>query len=617
MNATTVELIPREVLFGNPERTSPQLSPDGTQLAFLAPLDGVMNVWLGPLDGEHRPVTHSKARGIPGYAWSPSGDKILFVQDAHGDENYHIYAVDPDTGETRDLTPFNDIAARIAGVNKHDPDTLVVMLNRDDPGLHDAYRITISTGELTLVAKNPGNFVGYGPDRDLKIRSAQAARPDGGFDVLVRDSEDDDWRLLLTWSIEDALASHILGFSADGQDLYLIDSSGANAGRLVRRNIATGEQTVVVEDRMYDVSDVVVNPDTYEVQLVAVQRARTEWIVLDEALRPDIDAIRSLHHGDFEIVSRDHSDRRWLIAFTADDGPVTYWLYDRDSRSGHMLIDSRPELRRFTFGPMEPFSFTSRDGLQIHGYLTFPPDAVRVDLPMVLVVHGGPWVRDVWRFHPEAQWLANRGYVCMQVNYRGSTGYGKDFVNAGNREWGGRMHDDLVDAVDWAVSSGYVDRDRIAIYGGSYGGYAALVGATFTPDLFRCAVAIVGPSNLITFIRSIPPYWMPMIETLKRRVGDPDTEPEFLMSRSPLSKVDAIRIPMLIAQGANDPRVKQAESEQIVAAMREKGIDHQYLLFADEGHGFARPENRMKFYAAAETFLADHLGGRAQREQHG
>lgn len=617
MKNIPVDIIPRSVLFGNPERTTPRLAPDGRQLAFLAPLDDVMNVFVGEIDGEYRPITRSTRRGIPAFTWAASGTHILYVQDADGDENFHVYAVDVVSGEARDLTPFENVAARISGLNKQHPDTLVVQINRDNPALHDAYRIDIRTGEIEMVAKNTGAIVGFVPDRDLRVRGALQVRPDGGNDLLVRDSEASEWRTLLTWEADDALGSSPVGFTKDGRGMLLVDSRDANASRLVRLDIATGELEVLAEDPTYDVSDAILHPDTYEVQLVAFRRARSEWQVLDDEIREDIEAIGRLHHGDVEIPSRDDADRHWLVAYSADDGPPTWWLYDRDARSGRLLMESRPGLERFRFAPMEPFEITSRDGLQIHGYLTFPVEVERRDLPLVLVVHGGPWVRDVWRFHPEAQWLANRGYICMQVNYRGSTGYGKKFLNAGDREWGGRMHDDLVDAVAWAIAQGYADQRRLAIYGGSYGGYAALVGATFTPDLFCCAIAIVGPSNLITFIRTIPPYWTPMIELFNRRVGNPETEPEFLMSRSPIAHVDRIRIPMLIAHGANDPRVKQSESEQIVETMREKGIDHQYMLFDDEGHGFARPENRMKFYEAAEKFLAEHLGGRYEKGVEG
>jgi dipeptidyl aminopeptidase/acylaminoacyl peptidase len=299
-----------------------------------------------------------------------------------------------------------------------------------------------------------------------------------------------------------------------------------------------------------------------------------------------------------------------MIAFNVDAGSVTYFTYDRAAKSGRLLFEARPELSGYTLAAMEPFSYAARDGLVIHGYLTFPPGADRSSLPAVLDVHGGPQVRDTWGYNPEAQWFANRGYLCVQVNYRGSTGYGKAFIAAGDREWGGKMHDDLIDAVSHIVDQGWADKTRVAIYGGSYGGYAALVGAAFTPDVFRCAVDIVGPSNLKTLLETIPPYWVPMIAQLYRRVGNPETDEEFLWSRSPLSRARDIRIPLLIAQGANDPRVKQAESEQIVAALKDAGIDYEYMLFPDEGHGFAKPENRIKFYTAAERFLARYLGGR-------
>jgi dipeptidyl aminopeptidase/acylaminoacyl peptidase len=307
----------------------------------------------------------------------------------------------------------------------------------------------------------------------------------------------------------------------------------------------------------------------------------------------------------------DHADRTWIVAFTTDDGPVRYWSWDRDAREGTFLFEHRPDLSRYRLAKVEPFTFTSRDGLEIHGYLSFPLGEERRNLPTVLNVHGGPWARDGWGYDPEAQWLANRGYLAVSVNFRGSTGYGKSFLNAGDKEWGAKMHDDLLDALDWCIAQGYTDANRVGIYGGSYGGYAALVGATFTPERFTCAVDVVGPSNLKTLIESVPPYWAPLIAQFHTRVGNPETEEEFLWSRSPLSRVDDISIPLLIAQGANDPRVKQAESEQIVAAMKERGIPHEYLLYEDEGHGFVKPENRLDFYARAERFLAEHLGGRA------
>ena len=407
-----------------------------------------------------------------------------------------------------------------------------------------------------------------------------------------------------------------MAFSSDGSTLVAISSVGADTGRLVRLDVATGDVLeVLAADPAADVADVELHPDTKEVQVVSFIKARTELVVLDPGIAGDIDALAELAHGDLHLISRDDADRRWLSAHVPDDGPIVYHLWDRASREARRLFTHQPALEAYELASMEPFSITARDGLTLHGYVTWPTTVApgaRRDLPAVLVVHGGPWARDQWGFDAEAQWLANRGYLCIQVNFRGSTGYGKAFVNAGDREWGGRMHDDLIDTVSWAVDQGYADRARVAIFGGSYGGYAALVGAAFTPSVFAAAVDIVGPSNLITLIRSVPPYWAPLLAQFHNRVGNPDTEEEFLWSRSPLSRAADITVPLIIAQGANDPRVKQAESEQIVAALVAAGIDHQYLLFPDEGHGFAKPENRLRFYAAAEEFLARHLGGRAE-----
>jgi dipeptidyl aminopeptidase/acylaminoacyl peptidase len=609
-------LIPREVLFGNPERMSPRLSPDGERLAYIAPRDGVLNVWVGPVGGkpgeDFEPVTDDRKRGIRVCFWAEDNRHIVYLQDEGGDENWRVHAVDASTKEDRDLTPFDGVRAQIVESSRHFPDTLLVALNRENPELHDVYRLTLSTGDLDLVAKNPGNAVGWLADAEFRVRAAMAATPDGGFDLLLRDDEEADWHRILSWGKEDALSTAPVGFTEDGARMYLLDSRGANASRLALLDLESGDTETLVEDSRYDVGRVVTNPETHEVQAAAVERARTEWVVLDDDIREDFETIGSLNRGDFAVTSRDRADENWLVAFTADEGGASFYSYDRANKSGEHLFDARPDLAGYDLARMEPVSFTSRDGLTIEGYLTLPPGTSDGPLPMVLNVHGGPWVRDGWGYDPEAQWFANRGYACLQVNYRGSTGYGKSFLNAGDKEWGGRMHDDLVDAVEWAVAEGFADQERVAIFGGSYGGYAALVGATFTPDLFRCAVDIVGPSSLITLINSIPPYWKPLLATFHERVGNPETEEDFLKSRSPLFSVDRVRIPMLIAQGANDPRVKQAESEQFVAAMKAKGIDYEYMLFEDEGHGFARPENRLEFYAAAERFLAKHLGGRAE-----
>lgn len=608
----TAPLVPRQVLFGNPERVSPRISPDGRRLAWIAPDEGVLNVWVNHVGAElekAQAVTDDRDRGIRSFFWAHDNRHLLYIQDVGGDEDWHLFSVDLESGETQDVTPFEGVQARVDETDKRFPDTILVGLNKDNPQLHDVYRLDLTTGEIEKIVANPG-FIGFLADADFKVRAGLAPLPDGGMVLMVRDAEEDEWRPLLQWGQDDSLTTSPLAFTLDGAGLWMVSSVGANAGRLVKLDIASGETTVVAEDPQYDVGGVRIHPDTREPQAVTFVKERASYQILDPDIEDDMQKLFALDPGDLNLTGHDDTDRTWLAAYMNDDGPVRYYAYDRDAKEATFLFEHQPALSQYELAKMEPFSYTARDGLTVHGYLTFPPGAERRGLPTVLNVHGGPWARDEWGYNPEAQWLSNRGYLCVQVNFRGSTGYGKEFVNAGDKEWGAKMHTDLLDAVDWIVDQGYADRSKVAIYGGSYGGYAALAGAAFTPDVFACAVDIVGPSNLKTLIESIPPYWAPMIAQFHTRVGNPETEEAFMWERSPLSKAGDIRIPLLIAQGANDPRVKQAESEQIVAALKEKGIDHEYLLFPDEGHGFAKPENRLTFYAHAERFLAKHLGGR-------
>jgi len=605
------ELIPRKVLFGNPVKTDPQISPDGKMMAYVAPVNNVLNVWVKTIGKEDdRAVTRDDNRGIRWYFWAEDSEHIMYLQDVGGDENSRLYGVNLKTNEIKDLTPYEDVQVRIIHSDKNFPNELLIGMNKENPKVHDVYHLDVPTGELELVAKNPGNISSWRADADLMVRCALAATAEGGKDLMVRENEQGDWKKLLTWDSQDSMNSGPLSFTKDGNSLYLVDSRNVNAGRLVKMEIKTGNIEVLAEDPQYDVWDVMIHPDSYEVQAVSFNKARAEWIVLDESIKDDFEAIAKLDDGDYFVEGRDNADATWLVYFTKDNGPQSYYTYDRKKKKGTYLFDHMPELNKCKLARMEPISFMARDGLTIHGYITFPVWKERKNLSMVLRVHGGPWARDYWGYDPRAQWFANRGYVCLQVNFRGSWGYGKDFVNAGDREWAGKMHDDLVDAVRWAVEQGYANPEKVAIFGGSYGGYAALVGATFTPDVFCCAVDNCGISNLVTWIKSVPPYWLTWLAMIHKRMGNPDTEEEFLKSRSPLFKVDQIKIPILIGQGANDPRVKQAESEQIVEAMKKKGIDYEYMVFPDEGHGFAKPENRLKFFAAAEKFLAKHLGGR-------
>ncbi|MFZ1946370.1 MAG: S9 family peptidase [bacterium] len=609
--AEDVALIPRAKIFGNPEKALAYISPDGKMLAYAAPLNGVINVWVKTVGkNDDRAVTQDTNRGIWSYFWSGDSRRIMYLQDKGGNENWQLFDVSLDTAETRSLTPFDSVSVEIVGRDKHFPTHLVIAMNKEDARLHDAYHLDLTSGELTMVAKNPGNVAGWLTDNYLQVKLAMAPTPSGGMDLLYRPNPTDPWSTLLTWDADNSLSSYPVSFTKDGKSMYMVDSRDANAARLVRMELATGATAVVAQDSLYDVTNVMVNPETYEVEAVAFDKDRMEWEVLDENLKSVFREIRKIEEGDFVVQSRDDAERTWILGFTRDNGPFAYHILDLKTGKSSLLFYTRPELLKYKLAAMEPVSFQARDGLTIHGYVTYPPGKPRKSLPMVVNVHGGPWVRDNWGYNPEAQWLANRGYACLQINYRGSTGYGKAFLNAGDKEWGGKMHDDLIDGVNIFVKAGIADPKKIAIYGGSYGGYAALVGATFTPDVFSCAISQVGPSNLLSFIQSVPPYWTSMLDIFYKRIGNPETETEFLKSRSPLFRVDQIKIPMLIAHGENDPRVKQAESDQIVNVMREKGLYVEYMVFPDEGHGLAKPDNRIKFYAAAEKFLAGCLGGR-------
>ena len=587
-------------------------------MAYLAPVDGVLNVWVGSTgEDDYRPVTDDRDRGVRIYFWGYDNETILYLQDVGGDENWRILSTNITSSSTVELTPFENVQVETLAYERPFPDEMVIAMNKEDATKHDAYHLHLKTGALRLIAANPGNVTRWVTDAQLAVRGAMAARADGGFDLLVRDTPDSEWRTLIAWDAQDGLNSGPVGFTEDGRGIHLLDSRDHNAARLVRMDIATGALETLAEDPDYDAGQMMTHPDTHEIQAVGFFRARLDWLVLDSHIAEDFAAIERINPGDFVVYDRTAEDDVWLVGFSEDVGPAAYYLFDRRAKTARFLFYNRPELAESTLVPMEPISFVSRDGITIHGYLTKPAGAGAPPepLPMVLNVHGGPWYRDTWGYDSEAQWFANRGYASLQVNFRGSIGYGKAFVNLGDREWGGRMHDDLVDAVQWTVDNDIADPSRIAIFGGSYGGYAALVGATFTPDLFCCAVDIVGPSNLITFINTVPPYWQAYLEMLYKRVGHPERDEQFLRERSPLFRVNDIKIPLLIAQGANDPRVKQDEAEQIVEAMRRKGIEHEYLLFPDEGHGFAKPENNLRFYATAEKFLSRYLGGRYESDE--
>jgi len=613
------KLISRAVLFGNPDRASVKLSPDGKRISYLAPDDGYMNVFVAPADRleEATAVTHDRVRGIRMYAWAHDNRHLLYMQDDGGDENWNVFVVDLETGESRNLTPFKEIAAHISGSSMDYPGEILLSINNRDPQLHDLYRVELATGELALVEENTEGFAGYVSDIALLPRVAMRMDEEGGEEVFRKGS--DGWQQIGYVPSDDGLTTHPHGFKGASNIMYWTDSRDRNTGALVEYDLETGESTLLASDDKSDVADVMIHPTRREVEAVAFTYKRKQWVVLDDSVRGDLDFLATVAAGEVEVVSRTDADDRWMVAYLLDDGSVRYYLYDRPNKSAKFLFSNRAELDDEPLVKMHPEIVRARDGLEMVCYLSLPAESTPdggnrpvAPVPLVLYVHGGPWARDHWGYDPYHQLLANRGYAVLSVNYRTSTGFGKEFANAGKLEWGRDMQHDLTDAVGWAVDEGIADPAKVAIMGGSYGGYATLAGLTMTPDLYACGVDLVGPSNLITLLETVPPYWVPVLNMFRTRMGDDRTEEgrALLIERSPLTHVEKIKRPLLIAQGANDPRVKQAESDQIIEAMTTREIPVTYVLFPDEGHGFARPENRLAFTAVAEAFLAANLGGR-------
>ena len=610
--AQLAPLIPRDTLLGNPERADPHISPDGKRLAWLAPDEhDLMQVWVQTI-GQHeaRAVTADKTRGIPSYSWAFDSKTILYSQDAAGDENFHVFAVDLSSHNVRDLTPWQGVRAELAAASPKFPERILVALNLRDRKVMDIYRVDLRTGAVELDTKNPGDIAGWLTDDQLLVRAATVITPDGGTEIRVRDSAAGAWRTLMKASMQDDLGA--LDFTRDGRSIFLATSIGTNTMRLVRHELASGKETDIARSDDADLGEVVIQPTSHIVQAAAFDPGRKHWTVIDPSIQADFDTIAKISDGDFNIADRDLADKTWLIAFGSDRTPIRYYSWDRAARKASFLFSAQPKLDDAPLAPMKPMSCTARDGMKLNGYLTLPAGVPAKNLPMVLMVHGGPWSRDGWGLNGDTQLLANRGYAVLQINFRGSSGFGKEYMHAGDRQWGLTMQSDLTDAVKWAVDQGIADPKRIAIFGGSYGGYAAFAGAAFTPDLYRCAVAESGPSNLFSLLASFPPSSEAVRSVFYTRVGNPNDPKDKgrLTAASPLFSADKIKIPMLIGQGANDPRVKQAEAEQIVDAIAKHRGNAVYVLYPDEGHSFARRENRLDFAARLEKFLADNLGGR-------
>ncbi|CAL7963090.1 Dipeptidyl aminopeptidase BIII [Alphaproteobacteria bacterium] len=661
------KLIPRQIIFGNPDKATVRISPNGEYVSYVAPYNGVLNVYVAPIGklDEAYVVTNDTKRGIRGYFWAMNNSQIVYLQDANGDENWHVYRVDiaaRGEREVKDLTPFEGVRADINNVSENFTDQILISLNKRRTDYHDLYSLDIRTGELALLYQND-TYADVITDDNYEIRFGMKQTEDGGVlvDKLVAVVNEDKQgkvpgratagntassivypvyqqvqaEIFMTVPPEDIYTTHIVGFNKSCDAVYLLDSRSSDTSRLYVYDLKTDKQTFVYANDKVDIGSILLNAKDRTLQAVSYTYTTSKWDIIDPSIKQDFEYLQSLRDGELNVLSKTLDDKIWVVVYQNDRSPAAYYVYDKNKKEANYLFSNYEKLGQYELAAMHPVLIQSRDNLTLISYLTLPPSVQDSELhvstdtttssttvktkhsvPLVLYVHGGPTVRDGWGLDQVHQWLANRGYAVLSVNYRGSTGFGKAFINAGNGEWAGKMHDDLIDAVNWAVTQGITTKDKVAIMGGSYGGYATLVGLTLTPDVFACGVDIVGMSNLVTTIESIPPYWTPMRKALTRKIGaDTDTEEgrKYLLTKSPLTYVDRINKPLLIGQGANDPRVKQAESEQIVDAMKSRDIPVTYVLYPDEGHGFARPENRLSFYAIVERFFASYLGGTAEK----
>lgn len=616
------KLIAREILFGNPEKVGVKISQDGKYISYIAPNEGVLNVWIAPVDdrAKARLITSDKKRGIRSYFWSKDNQYIIYAQDKKGDENWRLYSVNINDLKEQDLTPANEVRASVLKLSEKFPNEMLITLNDRVPEYFDIHKVNIKTGKLETIYENKGNYSSFIADDDFNIRVGYKMLPTGEGEIYLFENGDPTLPILFEKiSTEDMLNTTALHISKDNKKLFMLDSVGRNTSALVEVDLASMERKIIHESSKADIDDYIVDVKTKMVQAAAINYTRKEWTIVDASISQDMEYLAKVEDGDVEIISRNYDDDKWIVVYLKSDSSFRYYIYNRLQKRAEFLFASNASLDQEPLAKMYPVVIKSRDGLDLVCYITIPrwldngEGIPQEPIPMVLNVHGGPNARDNWGYRADAQWLANRGYATINVNYRGSTGFGKDFINAGDGQWARKMQDDLEDAVNWAVENKIAIKGKVAIMGGSYGGYATLVGMAMTPDLYVAGIDIVGPSNLETLLRSIPKYWKPHMAHLTKIMGasyETEEGRKLLKERSPLTYAKNIRKPLLIVQGANDPRVKQAESDQIVEAMKESSIPVVYLLYPDEGHGLARPENRLSMYANAEIFLANFAGGR-------
>jgi dipeptidyl aminopeptidase/acylaminoacyl peptidase len=591
--------------FRNPEQTAHQISPDGKYLSWLAPYERRLNVFVRKVaGGPATRVTAETARSIAGYGWK--GERIVFAKDFGGDENFHVVSVDLKGEDLKDLTPGEKVKANLVDILYDDDAHVLISHNRRDARVFDVFRVDVKTGEEKLVARNPGNVTGWKTDHDGKVRVATVS--DGvSSQLLYREREDEPFKAIVTANFREAVAP--LFFTFDNRKLYVSSNRGRDKRAIFVLDPAAGtEGEMLHEHPEVDVTSMTYSRKRKVPTAITWTTWKTERRFLDklaEGYFRDVEA--KLPGYEVSFISTNRAEDKFVVAAFSDRTRGKRYLYDVATRKLDLIADVSPWLPESALAEMKPVRYTARDGLVIHGYLTLPKGIEPKGLPVVVNPHGGPWARDTWGFNPEVQFLANRGYAVLQMNFRGSTGYGRKFWEASFRQWGRTMQDDVTDGVHWLVKEGIADPKRIGIYGGSYGGYATLAGIAYTPDLYAAAVDYVGVSNLLTFLKAIPPYWKPLLEMFYEMVGNPDTDAEFLKERSPVFFAERIKTPLLIAQGAKDPRVVKSESDQMVEAMRKRGVEVEYLVKDNEGHGFANEENRFEFYEAMERFLAKHL----------
>jgi len=606
-------LIPMEDFFKNPESTGYDLSPDGEHLAFLKPWQARLNVHIQKIGEEEvTRITGATERDIAGFIWA-NNERIAYVQDTAGDENFRLYAVNIDGSSFQELTPFEKVRVGIVDELENDPEHMLIDMNKRDARVFDVYRVNINTGQMEMIAQNPGNITGWMTDHDGKLRIALTT--DGvNTSVLYRDTEKDDFQTLITTSFKETF--NPIFFTFDNKNLYVASNIGRDKEAIFEYDIDKKENIrLIYEHPEVDVNSLMKSDKRKRITGTYYYTERLHYHFFDEdreQLQAELE--KRLPGYEVRLYSMSKDETKVLVRTFSDRSLGAYYFLDRDANEFMKLVEVSPWLNETEMSEMKPVSYTSRDGLTIHGYLTLPKGLKPKNLPVVINPHGGPWSRDTWGFIPEVQFLANRGYAVLQMNFRTSTGYGRKFWEAGFKQNGLAIQDDITDGVKWLIDQGIADPERVGIYGGSYGGYCTLAGLAFTPDLYACGVDYVGISSWFTILKGIPPYWEPMKEMFYEMVGHPEKDRELLERISPLFHADKIKAPLFVAQGANDPRVNKIESDQIVEAVKERGIEVEYMVKDNEGHGFRNEENRFDFYRAMEKFLAKHLGGRAEEK---